>query len=120
MNQLLNTFTAAVCVQKKDLKLRSCPKGGTKSNHIMEEANDIIDLLNEQADLLWEWRARIFTLLTHKLSSPEGQADGEEYTRALDTQGEVEAYLQVPSMMLAFIFTVNLTPYNQGICCANR
>lgn len=83
-------------IRAKDLKLSHCQKGGIKSAHLMEEANDILELLNEQADLIWQWRARIFTLLTQKLSSKEGeQADGEEYARALDAQSEVEVYLQV-------------------------
>jgi E3 ubiquitin-protein ligase SHPRH len=68
----------------------------------MDEANEIIeDLLNEQSALLWEWRSKILSLLTQKLSAGEDEADGQEYARTLDTQGEAEAYLQAYSALLA-------------------
>lgn len=68
----------------------------------MDEANEIMDdVLNEQSKLLWEWRLRIIVLLTEKLSSSEDEADGQEYQRTLDNQGEAETYLQVYSALLA-------------------
>lgn len=58
-------------------------------------------MLNEQSALLWQWRAKIVELLTQKLNSAGEQADGEEYGRTLDTQGEAEAYLQAYAALLA-------------------
>lgn len=58
-------------------------------------------MLNEQSALLWQWRAKIVGLLTRKLNSTGEQADGEEYARTLDTQGEAEAYLQAYAALLA-------------------
>jgi E3 ubiquitin-protein ligase SHPRH len=67
----------------------------------MAEANEIIEeLLNEQSNLLWLWRDQIYDLLTRKLAGT-GEADGQEYTRTLDTQGEAEAYLQAFTALLA-------------------
>ena len=67
----------------------------------MAEANEIIEgLLNEQSNLLWLWREQIYDLLTRKLAGT-GEADGQEYTRTLDTQGEAEAYLQAFTALLA-------------------
>ncbi len=45
----------------------------------------------------------IYGLLTRSLtaSSDEGDADGKEYSRTLDTQGEAETYLQAYAMLLA-------------------
>lgn len=45
----------------------------------------------------------IYGLLTRGLtaSSDEGDADGKEYLRTLDIQGEAEAYLQAYAMLLA-------------------
>lgn len=40
------------------------------------------------------------TLLTKKLS-PGDQADGQEYQRTLDDQGEAETYLQAYTALLA-------------------
>jgi E3 ubiquitin-protein ligase SHPRH len=57
--------------------------------------------LNDQCALLWEWRTTIISLLTQKLSHGEGEADGEEYQRTLDNQGEAETYLQSYTAILA-------------------
>lgn len=67
-----------------------------------EEANDIIEsVLNEQSALLWEWRTYIHALLTQKLATNDNQADGEEYARTLETQGEAETYMQAYAALLA-------------------
>lgn len=67
----------------------------------MEEANEIIDeLLNKQSALLWRWRTHLVGLLTQSLTSTD-TADGQEYNRSLDTQGEAEAYLQAYAALLA-------------------
>ncbi|KAL6308831.1 SNF2 family N-terminal domain-containing protein [Sparassis latifolia] len=77
-------------------------QGGIRSAALMEEANRIIeDLLNEQSALLWKWREKLISLLTKSLTSGEEAADGEEYARSLETQGEAEAYLQVYAALLA-------------------
>lgn len=58
-------------------------------------------MLNEQSTLLWEWRGKIVELLTQRLNSTGEQADGEEYARTLDTQGEAEVLLQAYAALLA-------------------
>ncbi|KAG1750477.1 SNF2 family N-terminal domain-containing protein [Suillus paluster] len=76
--------------------------GGIKSTYLFDEANDIIELaLNEQTALLWEWRTRIYALLTQKLAANSDQVDGEEYSRTLETQGEAEIYMQAYAALLA-------------------
>lgn len=68
----------------------------------MDEANEKIDeVLNPQATLLWKWRTRLIGLLTQPLTSSEDDADGQEYARSLDTQGEAETYLQAYAALLA-------------------
>lgn len=61
----------------------------------------IDELLNEQSALLWEWRTRLIALLTQSLTSDGDDADGQEYTRSLETQGEAETYLQAYAALLA-------------------
>ncbi|KAI5993262.1 SNF2 family N-terminal domain-containing protein [Pisolithus albus] len=76
--------------------------GGIRSTHLFDEANEIIEeQLNEQTTLIWQWRTKIVTLLTQNLSSVNDQADGEEYARTLDTQGEAEVYMQAYAALLA-------------------
>jgi E3 ubiquitin-protein ligase SHPRH len=67
----------------------------------MEEANEIIeDLINTRSSLLWQWRTKICSLLTEKLSGGD-ETTGEEYNKSLDTQGEAETYLQAYASLLA-------------------
>ncbi|KAI6013221.1 SNF2 family N-terminal domain-containing protein [Pisolithus marmoratus] len=76
--------------------------GGIRSAHLFDEANEIIaDQLNQQTILIWQWRTKIITLLTQKLSNTDDQADGEEYSRTLDTQGEAEVFMQAYAALLA-------------------
>ena len=68
----------------------------------MKEADELIDgLLNKQSELLWEWRQQLIALLTQPLGSNDEGADGQEYARNLDAQGEAEAYLQAYAALLA-------------------
>lgn len=57
--------------------------------------------MNEQSALLWEWRQKLIALLTEPLGSNGDNADGQEYNRSLETQGEAEAYLQAYAALLA-------------------
>ncbi|KAI5120240.1 hypothetical protein M0805_007544 [Coniferiporia weirii] len=84
------------------MKIAHCDKGGEESEDLLREADRIIDILNNQTELLFQWRARIVKLLSESLSASEGEnADGEEYTRTLETQGEAETYLQAYAALLA-------------------
>ena len=71
--------------------------------NLLEEANEMVHKrLNEQTSLMFKWRKRLVTLLTRPLTSEDSDdKDGEEYLRSLDTQGEVEAYLQAYTALLA-------------------
>ena len=61
----------------------------------------ITDLLNAQTKLLWQWRSRLVELLTRSISSESGEdADGKEYARSLETQGEAETFLHAYFVLL--------------------
>lgn len=63
----------------------------------IKEAVTLIEILDKQRDLLLEWRMVIIDMLSRKLSGADedgSEADGQEYARALDTQGEVEQYMK--------------------------
>ncbi|KAK2460408.1 hypothetical protein APHAL10511_007573 [Amanita phalloides] len=76
-------------------------QGGIRTYDLMEEGNDIVEVLNDQSTLLWEWRTHITELLTEPLSNSNSEADGREYQRNLDNQGEAETYLQAYAALLA-------------------
>jgi E3 ubiquitin-protein ligase SHPRH len=62
------------------------------------------EVLNEQTRLLWEWRTKLINLLTQSLSADSNDsenADGKEYSRTLDTQGEAETFLQALAAIMA-------------------
>ncbi|KAG8904371.1 hypothetical protein FRC01_008755, partial [Tulasnella sp. 417] len=88
-------------VSSKQLALSHSVKPGIKSENLFFEANLIIDVLDEQRKLIFEWRGKICDLLTQKIVSEGESADGNEYQRALDVQGEVEAYLVAYAALLA-------------------
>ncbi|KAF5351852.1 hypothetical protein D9756_007728 [Leucocoprinus leucothites] len=72
------------------------------SLNLRAEADRIIDgILNEQSVLLWEWRTHIIQLLSQKINPGEGEADGQEYQRTLENQGQAEVYLQLYAALLA-------------------
>ncbi len=74
----------------------------TETSSQVDQLHEIIeDVLNVQSVLLWEWRTHLHKLLTQKLSASENEADGEEYQRSLDDQGEAETYLQAYTALLA-------------------
>ncbi|THH04137.1 hypothetical protein EW145_g5749 [Phellinidium pouzarii] len=89
-------------VAVEEMKIAHCENGGKKSEDLFREANGVIDILNKQSALLFQWRARIIKLLTESLSASDGEdADGQEYARTLDTQGEAETFLQAYAALLA-------------------
>ncbi|TBU46840.1 SNF2 family N-terminal domain-containing protein [Dichomitus squalens] len=92
-------------LKEKDLYVKTpyLGRGGLKSYHLMEEGNELIEgLLNEQSALLWQWRQKLIALLTQPLGNKgDDDADGQEYSRSLETQGEAEAYLQAYAALLA-------------------
>ena len=69
----------------------------------MDEVNTLIeDVFNEQARLLWKWRQHILELLSKPLVGHDGDAaDGQEYQRTLDEQGEADTYLRAYAALLA-------------------
>ena len=68
----------------------------------LREADELIDILNQQTELLFTWRQRIFELLTEELvKKGDEKADGEEFARSLETQGVAETYLQAYSALIA-------------------
>ncbi|KAJ3770452.1 SNF2 family N-terminal domain-containing protein [Lentinula raphanica] len=91
-------------VKKEDLLIPVpyLEQGGIRSYGMVEELHEIIEnVLNEQTDLLWEWRSKIHSLLIQDLNPGENDADGQEYQRTLDNQGEAETYLQAYAALIA-------------------
>ncbi|CCM02285.1 uncharacterized protein FIBRA_04372 [Fibroporia radiculosa] len=100
----LNRDTSMKLLTENDLYIGASylDQGGIRSAALMEEANEIIEgLLNEQSALLWQWRQKLIVLLTQSLTANNQDADGQEYARSLETQGEAEAYLQAYAALLA-------------------
>ncbi|KAJ4490515.1 SNF2 family N-terminal domain-containing protein [Lentinula aciculospora] len=105
MDQLhLDIIGGKAGVSKRDLLIPVpyLEQGGIRSAASIEELHEIIEnVLNEQTELMWEWRSKIHSLLTQNLNSGEDDADGQEYQRTLDNQGEAETFLQAYAALLA-------------------
>ncbi|WWC87137.1 uncharacterized protein L201_002023 [Kwoniella dendrophila CBS 6074] len=80
-------------------------RGGMLSNNIINQANDLLDIMNDNAYLVFEWRAKILALLSSPIDADTAAAqapgqstevvdpEAEYYAEALKAQGEVEAYM---------------------------
>ncbi|KAG7085953.1 hypothetical protein E1B28_003481 [Marasmius oreades] len=106
MQQLaLDATSTGVNEQELLIPVPFFEQGGIRSAEMIEELHEIIEnVLNEQSTLLWEWRTEIYKLLTQRLNGDGGDdddADGQEYERNLNNQGEAETYMQAYSALLA-------------------
>ncbi|KAK0502526.1 SNF2 family N-terminal domain-containing protein [Armillaria luteobubalina] len=98
-----NTLTIYLpYLEEGGIRSRDIARSTTELSSQVDQLHEIIeDVLNVQSTLLWEWRTHLHKLLTQKLSASENEADGEEYQRSLDDQGEAETYLQAYTALLA-------------------
>jgi hypothetical protein len=69
-----------------------------------EDEQEVIDVLNVQTQLLFDWKEHLVELITQKLIE-DTQEDDEvtPYDRALEVQQECEAFLQAYQSLLVCI-----------------
>ncbi|KAK9373080.1 SNF2 family N-terminal domain-containing protein [Lipomyces chichibuensis] len=67
-------------------------QGALECRSTVNKARTISAILNEQANLLDEWREKVITLLCQKLVDRDAEPDGEEYSESLDAQEEGFSY----------------------------
>ena len=102
MNQLVNDHDRNLTEDELLIPVPFLELIGDRGTELMEEAHDMFEeVLNPQSKLLWKWRTHLIGLLTQPLTSGDEDADGQEYARSLETQGEAETYLQVYAALLA-------------------
>ncbi len=75
------------------LELEEVPVFGIVGTAIKNQANVTIEVLNTNAELLWNWRGALAELLLTPLDSEE-EATGNEYEAALEAQAKSEVYLE--------------------------
>ncbi|WVQ76787.1 hypothetical protein IAR50_006461 [Cryptococcus sp. DSM 104548] len=88
-------------------------KGGIQTYDAFAQANELLKIMNDNALLVFSWRAKIYELLIspvegEKPSAREGEGaqdienpEEEYYAEALKAQGEIEAYLIAYAAALA-------------------
>nr|XP_019047438.1 E3 ubiquitin-protein ligase SHPRH [Kwoniella bestiolae CBS 10118]OCF26368.1 E3 ubiquitin-protein ligase SHPRH [Kwoniella bestiolae CBS 10118] len=88
-------------------------RGGILSNDIINQLNDLLEIMNDNAYLIFDWRAKIIALLSSPIegenveNAEAGQntevedPEQEFYAEALKAQGEVEAYLMAFAAAIA-------------------
>ncbi|KAK9368135.1 SNF2 family N-terminal domain-containing protein [Lipomyces kononenkoae] len=67
-------------------------EGALEGRSTINKARTISAVLNEQANLLDEWREKVISLLCQKLVDRDAEPDGEEYGESLDAQEEGFSY----------------------------
>ncbi|KAK7757322.1 hypothetical protein SLS62_000872 [Diatrype stigma] len=78
-------------------EVKSSPFQGLESRPIIEKLEVLGSVLNEQANLLDEWRENVIQLLLRPLVDEEGEAEitGEEYEDSTKIQDDLMAYTLV-------------------------
>lgn len=78
-------------------EVKSSPFQGLESRPILEKLEVLGSVLNEQANLLDEWRENVIQLLLRPLVDEEGEAEitGEEYEDSTKIQDDLMAYTLV-------------------------
>jgi len=68
----------------------------------LDKLEDVTHVLNEQANLLFEWRDKIVEMLTQKLIDDSVQEENgpSPYERAVIVQAELESYMQAYQSLL--------------------
>ncbi|ORY26908.1 SNF2 family N-terminal domain-domain-containing protein [Naematelia encephala] len=88
-------------------------KGGFLTNDTVSQANELLQIMNDNAELLYHWRKKVISTLSSPIEQDladmpgigEGQnverPEEEFYAQALQAQGEAEAYLAAYAAALA-------------------
>lgn len=86
----------------RNLLLDGPPQPGILTTTIFWDEEEVIDILNEQTQFLFEWKDHIIELITQDLIS-EAEADDDKtpYERAVEVQLECEAFLKGYQSLLA-------------------
>jgi len=45
-------------VDQEEMEVEYCDKGGLLTSDLVEQANEVIDLLNDNRELVWNWRGK--------------------------------------------------------------
>jgi E3 ubiquitin-protein ligase SHPRH len=80
------------------------PKQWLIASPQFESEQEVIDVLNMQTQLLFDWKRHLVELITQKLI--EDVQEGDEmtpYERALEVQQECEAFLQAYQSLLVCV-----------------
>lgn len=74
---------------------------GLESRYLLNSINDLGVALNQQAEVIDEWREELVNLLASDIVDEDTDPDGEEYAKSLDAQEYAFSYLEVLQQVLA-------------------
>lgn len=75
--------------------------GGIQTRDILERLQILTELLNEQANLLDDYREYCISRLSSELADQNDDPSGEEYQQSLDLQGEAFRYHELVRFMVS-------------------
>ncbi|PVF98205.1 hypothetical protein CPB86DRAFT_825898 [Serendipita vermifera] len=86
----------------ENLLIDGPPAPGIETESIFIDLDEIVEVLNEQTQILFEWKDHIVELLTAQLIEDAEAGDAKTpYEKALEVQSECEAYLKAYQSLLA-------------------
>jgi E3 ubiquitin-protein ligase SHPRH len=74
---------------------------GFESRTLFNKINELGTCLNQQAEIIDEWRESLITLLGKPLVDKDADPDGEEYGESLDAQEYAFTYIEVLQQVLS-------------------
>ncbi|KAG8798840.1 hypothetical protein FRC17_007306, partial [Serendipita sp. 399] len=86
----------------RNLLIDNPPRPGILTDIIFEDEQQVIDILNEQTRILFEWKDHVIELITQPLiTEAEPEDEKTPYERAIEIQQECEAFLMAYQSLLA-------------------
>lgn len=87
-------------VNRSNLEIRRITTFPVLPGLLIDDANAVIDALQDQADLLIQWKGTLYTLL-HQEIADGGLLNIMPYEHFVDTEAQVQSYLTAYDSLLA-------------------
>ncbi|KAK9463406.1 SNF2 family N-terminal domain-containing protein [Lipomyces oligophaga] len=101
MNRLMNRAKLQKFVEIPEIKDVDEIQGTLETRSTISRIRELSGFLNEQANVLDEWREKVISLMSQNLVDKDSEPDGEEYTESLDAQEEGFSYQEAIRQVLA-------------------
>lgn len=74
---------------------------GIQTQRVVQTWETTVDLLSENAQMLWDWRGEAWSILLEQVEEDTDNPTGQEYEHYLDQQAKLEAYMTAYTAVLS-------------------